>query len=90
MAKVWFRNKRYGLGYAPASWQGWLATAMVVALAVLDVRLTHSFFADPVAGRQATVAGLVVLVIGYFLLTVSRCDGPMRWRWGDDDQHPLR
>jgi hypothetical protein len=90
MAKVWFRNKRYGLGYSPAAWQGWLATAAVGGLAVLDILFTHTLFDDPVVGRQATVAGLVALVIAYFLLTVSRCDGPMRWRWGDDDRRSPR
>ncbi len=36
--RPWFRPKRYGLGFTPASWQGWLLTGVyaggVFALAV--------------------------------------------------------
>jgi hypothetical protein len=26
--KPWFKRKRFGLGWVPTSWQGWLATAV--------------------------------------------------------------
>ena len=30
--RPWFRPKRYGLGFSPASWQGWLSTAAYIAI----------------------------------------------------------
>jgi len=29
---VWFRERLFGYGYGPSSWQGWLVTAIVVIL----------------------------------------------------------
>ncbi|HLZ78954.1 MAG TPA: hypothetical protein VKQ09_06415 [Sphingomonas sp.] len=32
--RSWFRPKRFGFGYSPATWEGWLATALIVAAIV--------------------------------------------------------
>lgn len=37
--KPWFGRKRSGIGWRPASWQGWLVTALVVTAIVLVTRL---------------------------------------------------
>lgn len=31
MKKYWFKNKTYGWGWTPASWEGWLVLAIYVA-----------------------------------------------------------
>ena len=31
---TWFRPKRFGFGWTPATWEGWVVTAAVAALAV--------------------------------------------------------
>jgi hypothetical protein len=33
--RPWFRPKRYGLGFTPSSWQGWVATGVYVAVLVV-------------------------------------------------------
>lgn len=35
----WFRPKRVGWGWSPASWEGWTVTAAVVVLVVLSAVL---------------------------------------------------
>ena len=41
--RPWFRSRRYGLGFTPASWQGWVLTgAYVVVLVVLGATLAAS------------------------------------------------
>ena len=38
--RPWFRPRRYGLGFTPASWQGWVLTgAYVVVVVVLGTTL---------------------------------------------------
>jgi hypothetical protein len=38
---LWFRPKHFGIGYSPATWEGWLATALL-AVAILGIaRLLH-------------------------------------------------
>lgn len=39
--RPWFRPKRYGLGFSPASWQGWVLTAAYVG-AVFALAITLS------------------------------------------------
>ena len=39
----WFRPKRYGLGFTPSSWQGWVATGTyIVVLVVLGFAVAAS------------------------------------------------
>lgn len=32
--KIWFKRKRFGWGWYPASWEGWLVTVVYIALVV--------------------------------------------------------
>ena len=34
--KLWFRGKRYGWGWRPVTWQGWMVTLVYVAVVVLS------------------------------------------------------
>lgn len=71
----WFRPKLFGWGAVPVTWQGWLATLAVVALA-LPVTLLA-------ARVDMTYLALVVpLVIGFTWLCWVKTDGDWGWRWG--------
>jgi hypothetical protein len=35
--RQWFRPKRLGFGISPATWEGWLATALLIA-AIFGIR----------------------------------------------------
>ena len=61
MSKVWFKPKRFGYGATPASWEGWLATALFCAALPADLVLARRLFADPAAGRTAGLIGAAVL-----------------------------
>lgn len=36
---VWFRERIFGSGYGPSSWQGWLVTVLFLVLLVGTVKL---------------------------------------------------
>ncbi|HUA28790.1 MAG TPA: hypothetical protein VMC03_07880 [Streptosporangiaceae bacterium] len=38
--RPWFGPKRFGSGYGPRTWQGWLVTAVLVAFAIVVATLT--------------------------------------------------
>jgi hypothetical protein len=38
---LWFRPKRFGIGYLPASWEGWVATTVLALVIVGIARLLH-------------------------------------------------
>jgi hypothetical protein len=81
----WFKRKRYGWGWTPATWQGWAAVVLLV-LAVVAAGLALGD--DPSTG--ALVAYFVfatVAVVTVVLLSIAKGPSP-RWRWGrssDDD-----
>jgi hypothetical protein len=73
---VWFKAKRYGYGWYPATWQGWLvllAWVLLFAGAYLRWNIetqTAYFIADYAA---STVALIVVCAV---------TGEKPRWRWG--------
>ena len=67
----WFGPKRYvGWGWAPASWQGWLATAMMLGLVIIAVWTLHSPWGFAIA------AVVVVLFLALASLTGTPPGGP--------------
>ena len=39
--KPWFRPKRYGWGYSPQTWQGWVIVVAAVAALIVVVRVVR-------------------------------------------------
>ena len=67
MRPVWFGPKAVGYGVGPISWQGWLATFVVVAaIAGLRFFFHPQSFGLPTWSKPAATA---VLVVAYLLLT---------------------
>ena len=72
----WFAPKLYGIGAVPATWQGWLATALFLLLLGLSMRLMPN--------DAARIAAAAPLVLSFTLLCWLKTDGGWRWRWGPD------
>lgn len=78
--RYWFRAKRYGWGWFPATWEGWIVLATFVVLLVVG-----SIFVIPRFGVlrfEAYTFGLVAVL----LIVCWRTGEPPRWRWGDDER----
>lgn len=74
----WFRPRRFGLGAAPATWQGWLLTLTVVAIMIALAHVAEQ-------RGQIWLSLLVPLLAGFVILTWRKTDGEWRWRWGRSD-----
>jgi hypothetical protein len=82
MTAYWFKQKRYGYGAVPVTWQGWAFTLGVVAAMVamsLYLRLSeHHYWA------LAVLIAFDVLALGtLFAVSRRKTEGGLRWRWGD-------
>jgi hypothetical protein len=80
--RYWFKRRRYGYGYMPVTWEGWLAVTAYVAIVVV---LVPAFLDAPeeTAGREAGFFFLFLAAATACLLMVSVKNGPKpRWRWG--------
>ncbi len=81
-SKLWFKRRRYGWGWTPVSWQGWLSVAIFVAIVI------SSLFTLPMKPNEPTPGQILLLFMyiagaGLILIGISFMKGPMpKFRWG--------
>jgi len=84
--RLWFRNKRYGYGWTPATWEGWMTILLYVMLLVPLVRNiilladTHPQFDDVVL----LAFGKIFLLTGMLLLICYLKGEKPKWQWNKD------
>jgi hypothetical protein len=82
MKHYWFKAKRYGWGWYPASWQGWVILVGFICLICWNLYRVDSMsypVSDSLSPFIIENIFLVVLLIGICYLTGE----PPKWRWGD-------
>lgn len=86
MKRYWFKAKRYGYGWYPATWEGWAVVALwAIAFFRLLSELINRLRVSGSPWEFAWYLPLFVLITGA-LIWVSWAKGePARWRWGDDN-----
>lgn len=85
--RFWFRPKRYGYGFVPTSWEGWLMTGIFIGVLAL-VAWRHDFFEPGYLPRArdgfAFLWDLVVATAIFSLIAVRKTDGELKWNWGGE------
>ena len=84
MSRYWFRQKKFGYGATPSTWEGWLVT-VVSALAVFGVILSGPMIRDNLLRAVWIGLGLLVTVVVSVTITYRKTEGGWRWRNGDGD-----
>lgn len=66
----WFAPKRFGIGYGPATWQGWTLLAVYAALMLAVPKLLH----EDGHVRMGTMATLTIafLVVAFSKTNTSK------------------
>jgi hypothetical protein len=83
MARYWFRQRRFGYGAAPNTWQGW-AVMIASCLAVFGVILSGPMIRDNLLRAAWIAFGLLVTVLVTVKITYIKTEGGWRWRNGDE------
>lgn len=84
MQRYWFKQKRYGYGAAPSSWEGWaLTAAYVVILTAMSAWLTERA-ARGEGGIFTFIVLAAVVTLIFVVIAWRTTEGGWRWRWGDD------
>lgn len=82
MEKFWFKRKRYGWGWYPASWQGWLVTLAYVA-GVIFFASTLNEDASPREWFFMFALPITLLSITFIRIAYKKGESP-KWQWGGD------
>ena len=84
MARYWFRQKKFGYGATPNSWQGWAVT-VASCVAVFGVILSGPMIRDNLLRGIWIGLGLSVTVLVTVYITYRKTEGGWRWRSGRDE-----
>jgi hypothetical protein len=79
--RLWFKAKTHGWGWTPATWHGWLATAIYAS--AFGIWIAY-WVRSAEAGDASVLKGfapLLLLTFGFILLCWSKGEKP-RWSWG--------
>jgi hypothetical protein len=74
MKTIWFKAKKYGWGWYPATWEGWAITLGYVAIVTAGYFVTNS---SPLMHVFAFVLTVLLIVVCY------KTGETPQWRWGD-------
>ncbi|HTM68794.1 MAG TPA: hypothetical protein VL426_05875 [Candidatus Binatia bacterium] len=82
MNKLWFRAKRYGYGWYPSSWEGWLVLLAYIALLFCGLLMLVSVANDANGRAGFFFAGYVVLITAALTVVAAKKGEKPGWRWG--------
>jgi ACR3 family arsenite efflux pump ArsB len=78
--KLWFKAKRFGWGWYPCSWEGWMVILLyVVVITIHSINIER--FAD--SGKEVIINFVIPLIINTIFLIIicyARGEKPY-WRW---------
>lgn len=78
----WFKRRRYGWGWTPVTWQGWLIIALYV-LVLVAAGLSLAGADDTQFGRELGFFLLIVTLATASLLRITYRTAPKpKLRWG--------
>lgn len=85
MTKPWFRARRYGWGWTPATVQGWLVLGLFLAGTAVAVAIFLRRVQGGADVRAATITFLVwIAVLAAVLIATCWMTGERPgWHWGD-------
>jgi hypothetical protein len=84
MTKLWFKARRYGWGWTPASIEGWMVLAVFLVLVVGGVAIyVRALRGGVPIGRAMPLFLLWIAILSGGLIAIGYATGePPRWRWG--------
>src|SRR5438874_658846 len=78
----WFKRHRYGYGWTPSTWQGWMVIGVyLLFLAFLLSALGGITSDNATGGMEAFLFGLILSTFCLFAVTFKTAP-PIKWRWG--------
>jgi uncharacterized membrane-anchored protein len=86
MPKYWFRQKSFGIGSTPNTWQGWAVTLGGVLLVFLIV-IEAQQIPDHRTSTLVALSGVVIVSVALSVICWLKTEGGWRWRSGKEDEN---
>ena len=83
MPRYWFRQKKFGYGATPDTWQGWVLSIVSAAL-LLVVVVTGPSIQDNALRAVWMILGSAAILVPTILIAYLKTEGGWRWRNGND------
>ena len=76
----WFKRRRYGWGWTPVTWQGWVTVASALLLIVANSLMLEKLI---LSTSVIVLFGINTIAVIVALVLISYAKGPApKWRWG--------
>ena len=79
MAKYWFRQKSFGYGATPNTWQGWLLS-IAGCVGLFGVVLLGPTIKDNILRALWLVLGIIAILVPFLIISWRKTEGGWRWR----------
>jgi len=84
MQKYWFKPKKYGYGFSPISWEGWLLTIVLLGLVLILAYINDMFLPNiKLKNGLRFFFDISVVLLLFGIIFRDRTDGDIKWRWGN-------
>jgi len=80
--KYWFKAKRYGWGWYPATWQGWLVLFGYFVLLLGDAAGKNIFVDQPSSDNVLSFVIDAVILAAILIFICYKTGEKPGWRWG--------
>lgn len=74
MPRYWFRQKNFGYGFTPNTWQGWMFLLVFLGLLAAVLFGTDHVVADEGTKNMAKAIGMIVLTIVFLWIGLAKTD----------------
>lgn len=88
LKQYWFKAKRYGWGWTPATWQGWLIIFLYIALILILVSTKEDvILGNPSSGSNFLTFALPIIALTTLLIFICYKKGEKPgWHWGKSSE----
>lgn len=83
MGKLWFKRKRYGWGWYPSTWEGWLLLAIYLVLTIGSVYIVEWMNLSEIQSAYTVMITVTILTIILLIICYKKGESP-KWQWGED------
>lgn len=80
--KYWMKRRRYGWGWTPTSWQGWLLLLLQGVVVIAAATQLPPKPAEPSLGQLVKFFVILISAVATLVLVSSRTAPAPHWRWG--------